>query len=201
MVEQLLSNYGILAIACLMFLNGLFSFPPSELVIGFSGALLLDVEISSALIFFIIVISNYLGTLLLYIIARFWGYQFFKVFFDNRIIRNIPILRKIIPEYSFVKRLLSWFRQDGVILIFVLRFFPLLRSVISIPAGITKVNFFFFSVLTLLGISIWTVFWLFMGRILGTNIDNGRHVAFFVMIALLAIILLFLKRKIQEKLK
>ena len=72
---------------------------------------------------------------------------------------NLERLEKLLVRFYFkrhdLSRSLNWFEQYGKISVLIGRLIPIVRSLISLPAGITKMNFFSFSFYTLIGTIIW----------------------------------------------
>ena len=66
----------------------------------------------------------------------------------------------------------EWFERYGEIIIFFGRLIPLIRSIISIPAGYTRMNPVRFLVYTTLGTTIWNLILTYAGRLLGENWEN-----------------------------
>lgn len=81
---------------------------------------------------------------------------------------KIILLKCHFKENDF-DRSVKWFDKYSSFAVLLGRLVPIIRSVISIPAGITKMNFFSFSVYTLLGTIIWNTILVFLGILLGNN--------------------------------
>jgi len=67
-----------------------------------------------------------------------------------------------------------WFAKWGMGAVFVGRLLPIIRTFISFPAGIARVNLFWFSVWTFIGSVIWSYFLAWIGFKLGANWDSLR---------------------------
>lgn len=86
-------------------------------------------------------------------------------------------LESIISKYGkFVgfplrdfKRTMTWFERHGSALIFFGRLIPIVRSVVSIPAGLVRMHFGKFLFFTALGSGIWNTLWISLGFVLGDN--------------------------------
>jgi membrane protein DedA with SNARE-associated domain len=64
---------------------------------------------------------------------------------------------------------LNWFTRYGKALVFFGRLIPIIRSLVSIPAGLTKMNLWVFILFTALGSGIWNSIWITAGFVLGEN--------------------------------
>jgi len=74
----------------------------------------------------------------------------------------------LIREAEF-DRAKDWFHSYGQGVVFASRFLPVVRTFISLPAGIAKMNLPIFSILTFIGSFIWSAFLAFLGLKLGQN--------------------------------
>lgn len=101
----------------------------------------------------------------------------------------------------------EWFRKYGYFLILLNRFFPGIRSVISIAGGISKLRVPKVALLAFISCSVWNLIWISMGYTLGTNWETARIKIEDIMagynyaiLALLVIFILFLiLRKIRKR--
>jgi membrane protein DedA with SNARE-associated domain len=65
-----------------------------------------------------------------------------------------------------------WFERYGDATVFFSRMLPVIRTFISLPAGVAKMPFWRFTVLTTLGIIPWVLAWGIVGREVGDNWDS-----------------------------
>lgn len=68
----------------------------------------------------------------------------------------------------------EWFRRYGYFLVLMNRFFPGIRSVISIAGGISKLRTSKVTLLALISCSVWNLIWISAGYTLGTNWETAR---------------------------
>ena len=93
---------------------------------------------------------------------------------------DVERLEKIIDKYGKILRVTKedvhkaegFFQKHGVATIFFCRFIPLIRSLISIPAGMAKMNLWTFTLFTTLGTFIWNVVLVNVGAAVGENWDS-----------------------------
>jgi len=69
-----------------------------------------------------------------------------------------------------------WFKKRGEITVFVGRLLPVVRTFISFPAGISRMNFWRFVIYSLLGSWPWCLFLAFVGQKMGENWENLRSI-------------------------
>lgn len=180
MLNGIVAKWGLIAVFTFMFSNGFISTPPSELVLSIAGALTITNQMDFWSIFIVALTANYLGATILYIISRWKG----KIWYDklrySRFFINRKILNKLVPSSEELIRFFG--NQEW--LIFACRFLPFIRSIISVPAGITKMNFGKYTIYTLAGIMIWTGLWIWSGKAVAQGIIRGNYqniVIFFVL--------------------
>lgn len=166
---------------------------PSEIVLAYGGYLVFIGEINffGAMIFG--TIGGVVAQLFVYWIGRYGGR---------------PILDKY-GKYILIKKkhidyAEDWFKKYGTGVIFTARFVPVVRHAISIPAGISKMNVWRFTLLTTLAVIPWTALFLYLGLVLGNqweNIDEkaAPFVRDFLLIALALMIIYFVIKWIRSR--
>ncbi len=101
----------------------------------------------------------------------------------------------------------TWFKKYGYLLILLNRFFPGVRSVISVAGGISRLKPHRVLLLALISCSIWNLIWIFFGYMLGSNWDVARdqmarimgRYNLAVVILFGVVVLFFVVRKIVRK--
>ncbi|HEY4328934.1 MAG TPA: DedA family protein [Phycisphaerae bacterium] len=66
----------------------------------------------------------------------------------------------------------AWFKRWGSLTVFVCRFVPVVRHLISIPAGIARMNLLKFCVYTIIGATLWNTFLMWLGYKLEEHMDE-----------------------------
>jgi membrane protein DedA with SNARE-associated domain len=69
----------------------------------------------------------------------------------------------------------SWFQRHGDATVFFARMLPIIRTFISLPAGVARMPFWRFTVLTTLGCIPWVTMLALVGREVGDNWEDWRH--------------------------
>ncbi|MBE8716654.1 DedA family protein [Cellvibrio sp. KB43] len=191
-VLSIMERLGYFGIALLMFLDNVFPPIPSEIIMPSAGYTASRGELQ----LFGVILAGSIGSLLA-AAALYW------------IGRNIP--RQTLfswvdryGKYLFIKstdveKALDWFERYGHRVVFFGRMIPAVRSLISIPAGMSRMPFYKFMFYSTLGTVIWTTFLACIGFYLGENqalMQSVLHkVAMLILVLFLLYILVFLIKK------
>lgn len=197
-LKDTIESLGYPGVALSMFLESFFAPIPSEAIIPFAGFLASEGKMSIPIIVAVGSIFSYLGTLPFY----FVGKLFDKTKIDSLVSKYGKF---IFISNNEVDKAFKLFEKHGRPLIFFGRLIPIVRSLISLPAGMAKMNFAVFTGFTIAGASIWTSFLAVAGFYLGKNwevvgafIENYEKIIY-VLIG--AVFLLFVGYKVREKLR
>jgi membrane protein DedA with SNARE-associated domain len=165
---------------------------PSELVMPFAGFLVSSGGMKFALVVIFSTLGSLTGSLFSYYIGARWG---------NRFVLKYG--KYLLLNEEHLKSTERWFSKKGDLTIFIGRFIPLVRHVISIPAGIGKMNIKKFIIYTLLGAGIWNAFLAYFGFVLGNNWQTIKQYSDYLSWGVLAIIILacayFLWKEIKKR--
>jgi len=160
---NIIKTIGYPGVMLSMFIESFFAPIPSELILPFSGFVASSGALNIYLTIILASIAAYLGTLPFYFIGR-WGKEKVDLF-----------LRKW-GKYLFIKeedldKGYAIFAKHGSKMVFFGRLIPIVRTVISFPAGVADMNFGLFSAYTLAGTLIWSSLLAGAGYLLGDNWD------------------------------
>jgi membrane protein DedA with SNARE-associated domain len=135
---------------------------PSEITMPFAGFLSAIGVFNFWIVVFVGALANLTGSLLAY-----WlGYVKGEEWTINAIKRWGKWL--LIKKKNF-DRTTKWFRNHGEFVAFTSRLVPVVRTFVSLPAGVSKMNIVTFSVYTFAGSFIWSAFLAYLGLSLGHN--------------------------------
>lgn len=104
------------------------------------------------------------GNYFWYYIGRHIGYERFRPFVDRH-------GRWLTMEWEDVERLHRFFVKHGQWVVFVFRFMPAFRTIISLPAGMTRMPLWRFLVWTFAGSTIWNAILAYAGLLLGSRFE------------------------------
>lgn len=160
-ITDFISNFGLVAIFSLMTAESALIPIPSEITMPFAGFLSERGLISFWGAVFAGTLGNYVGSCLA------WSLGTHGEGFTRRFIRKWGKF-VFISEHE-VDIAISFYKRFGQPITFFSRLLPILRTYISLPAGIAKMPFVSFSILTLLGSFIWSTLLAYIGFTLGGN--------------------------------
>lgn len=157
-VIRLIENTGYFGIITLMALESANIPIPSEIIMPFSGFVVFLGKLSFWAVVLAGSIGNLLGSILGYFIGYFGGRPFIKKYGKYLLLSSEEIEKSE-----------KWFLKYGIATIFFSRMLPVVRTFISTPAGIAKMDFKKFCIFTFLGAIPWSIFLTFIGFKLGEN--------------------------------
>lgn len=156
-----MERLGLLGAALAVALDNFFPPIPSEIILPLAGFAASQGTFSLAGALFATTAGSVGGAMVLYYFGYVFGRDRLRAVIDKT-----PLLR-----ISDLDRAEAWFAKHGDKAIFFGRMVPIFRSVISVPAGVERMNAFKFFVLTLAGSFIWNSVFVVAGYRLGENWD------------------------------
>jgi len=151
---------GLLGVAALVALENVFPPIPSELVLLLTGFNVSETRFGYVGAVVFATIGSVVGAYFLYGIGRLLSEERLEAFLAG--VGRIVGLKK-----SDVHKGFQWFERHGSAVVLFGRLIPVVRSVVSIPAGAEKMPLVRFSVLTALGSLVWNAIWIAVGWGLG----------------------------------
>lgn len=183
-VINIMNQYGYLGVALLIAIENIFPPIPSELILTFGGFMTTYTSMNIWMVVLAATIGSVAGAIVLYGIGR---------------LLPVEKLEWIIGKWGHVlglkkedvKKAENWFNRRGTSSIFFCRFIPLIRSLISIPAGMARMHWGKFLLYTTLGTLIWNVVLVCLGAFAGAGwerINQYMDVYSYVALAAIAIV-------------
>lgn len=164
-ITNIIEQFGYMGILLLIALENIFPPIPSEVILTFGGFMTTTTNLSVMGVVLFATVGSVGGAVILYGIG---------------LLIDVNRLEKIVDKWGFILRLTrkdihkanAWFTKYGVWTVFFCRLIPLVRSLISIPAGMSRMNFFVFLLLTTLGTLIWNVMLVNLGAAVGGSWES-----------------------------
>jgi membrane protein DedA with SNARE-associated domain len=193
-VVDVIERLGALGVGLLIFLENVLPPIPSEVILPFAGFTAQRGELNVVAAWASASIGSLAGALVLYGIGAFIG--------EDRL-RELSRKRWFVffGEKDF-DRGDRFFDRYGNQVVFFARFIPLVRSVVSVPAGLDRMPIGRFMLLTFAGSAIWNALFIGAGWVLGDNwevVEGYMGPLSYVVVALLAVALVVLVvRKVRR---
>lgn len=181
---SIMNSYGYLGVFLLILIENIFPPIPSEAILLFGGFMTTYTSLNVLGMTTSSTFGSVLGALILYKIGSLFNRKTLKKITETQLGKFLRLKNSDIDS-SF-----NWFQTKGEKTIFFCRFIPLIRSLISLPAGINKMNLSKFIVYTTLGSLIWNVFLISLGNIVGSNWENILKI--FNLYSIYAVVLIFI---------
>jgi len=164
-ITEIMSQYGYLGIFLLIMLENIFPPIPSEVILTFGGYMTTQTDMTALGVILISTAGSVVGALILYGIGQFL---------------DVARLEKIVDRWGRVLRLTrkdihkadAWFDKYGIWTVLFCRLVPLIRSLISIPAGMANMKFGLFLLFTTVGTLIWNTILVSVGAAVGDNWES-----------------------------
>lgn len=154
------TKYGAVAIFVVVFLEYL-NLPgfPAGVIMPLSGVMAAQGNIHFAWVMVITVAAGLLGSLTLYGLGRKGGEVFL-----NAYIKRFP------KQKESLEKVLDWIRKKGSLGVFLGKLIPMVRTLVSIPAGVIKMNLKKYILSSTCGIFIWNFVFVGAGYVLGDQV-------------------------------
>ena len=183
-VIDIVGKFGYIGIFLLITVENVFPPIPSEIILTFAGFMTTHTGMNIWGVIIAATIGSVIGAVILYLIGRLLNTERLERLFDGKVGKMLHLKKED------VRRAEKWFIRRGNKTVFFCRFIPIVRSLISIPAGVSKMKPSSFLLLTVAGTFIWNVVLSFLGRLAGDAWATiAEYFDIYTMIALAVFIL------------
>lgn len=199
-ILSIMGKYGYIGVFLLIMIENVFPPIPSEVILLFGGFMTTYTKLN----IFGMVVASTLGSLFGAIILYYIG----KIFNKDRLKKIISgRLGKVLRlKVSDIDNADNWFDNKGNKTVFFCRFIPLVRSLISIPAGMSEMPVFKFLLYTLFGSLIWNTVLIIVGSVVGENwtkivgiLDTYSHTVVIILFIIFVVGVYFFYRNRSNK--
>lgn len=164
-ILQLIADGGYWGIAFLMALENIFPPIPSEVIMGVGGIAVAQGRMEVVPLMIFGTVGSTLGNYAWYLFGRWLGFERLKPFVAR-------YGRVLTLDWPAMQRLVGFFRRHGQWVVFVMRFSPAMRTMISLPAGLVAMGHVRFLVFTFAGAAIWNALLVWAGWHLGQHYEK-----------------------------
>ena len=160
-IIQTMEQFGYLGIFLLITIENLFPPIPSEIILTFGGFMTTYTSLHVWGVILSATIGSVLGAIILYGIGRLLSVDLLAKILDGKIGKILRFKKEDVFKAC------DWFNSKGKKTVLLCRCVPIVRSLISIPAGMAKMKFGIFLVLTTIGSFVWNIVLVYLGAAAG----------------------------------
>ena len=179
-IISLIEQGGYWGIGFLMAVENVFPPIPSEVIMGLGGIAVARGSMTFWPLLLAGTIGSTLGNYVWFLIGDGLGYE-----------RLRPFVRRwgrwLTMNWRDVERAAAFFRSHGQWIVFALRFSPFLRTMVSLPAGLSHMRHWKFLVFTFAGAAVWNALLIAGGRLLAGYLAEMQGVLFWATVVTLAL--------------
>lgn len=162
-IMDMMNSFGYIGIALLIMIENLFPPIPSEVILTFGGFMTTYTHLTVGGVVFFSTLGSTVGAIFLYYIGKLLSPEKLEQLIDGK-------LGKILHfKKSDVRKSIKKFQQKGNMTVFICRCIPILRSLISIPAGMSNMKMGNFLVLTIAVSALWNTILVSAGAAAGAS--------------------------------
>ena len=162
-IISFMDQFGYLGIMLLVALENVFPPIPSEVILAFGGFMTTYTSLHVVGVIISATIGSVVGAIILYLIGKLLNKERLISIVSGKVGKILRLKPKDIEKAD------KWFDERGNIAVFFWRFVPIVRSLISIPAGMSDMPIRSFLLFTTIGTLIWNTVLVILGSKMGEN--------------------------------
>ena len=172
-IIEIMNQFGYLGIFLLIAIENIFPPIPSEVILLFGGFMSTYTNMNIVGIIIASTLGSLVGAYALYFIGKIFNKERLKKIVRGKIGKVLRLKEKDIDMAD------EWFDKKGNKTVFFCRFIPIVRSLISIPAGMSEMPLGKFTLYTVVGSLIWNTVLSIAGQTVGANWESILAIFFF----------------------
>ena len=206
-MEQIIINImeqvGYLGVFLLIAIENIFPPIPSEVILVFGGFMTTYTSLNIPIMVLAATLGSLLGAIVLYYIGKIFNKERLKRIISGKIGKVLRL------KASDIEKADHWFDTKGNKTVFFCRFIPIVRSLISIPAGMSEMPMQKFLIYTILGSLIWNTVLIIVGSIVGDKwetivgyLDNFSNIILIILVIIFIVAIYYwfvIRKKKQSK--
>ena len=162
-ILTIMEQFGYIGVFLLIAIENIFPPIPSEVILLFGGFMTTYTKLNIVIMIIAATLGSILGAIVLYYIGKIFNKDRLKKIISGKIGKILRLKNSDIDKAD------KWFDTKGNKTVFFCRFIPIVRSLISIPAGMSEMPMGKFLVYTTFGSLIWNTVLVAIGSIVGEN--------------------------------
>ena len=196
-IIETINQYGYGGIVLLIAIENIFPPIPSEIILTFGGFMTTYTDMNIWGVIVASTLGSLLGAIVLYGVGSLLSAERLANMLDGRVGRILHFNKQDVLKSC------DWFNHRGKSTVLFGRCIPVVRSLISIPAGMAKMKLGIFLLLTTVGSLVWNIILVYLGAsagaawknvVAGTDMFTNITLAFFAVIAV-AVVFIFVKKE------
>ena len=201
-VLSVMNQYGYLGVFLMIAIENIFPPIPSEVILLFGGFMTTYTKLNIVVMVLAATAGSIVGAIALYYIGKIFNKERLKKLISGKLGKILRL------KTSDIDKADEWFDTKGNKTVFFCRFVPLIRSLISIPAGMSEMPIPKFLLYTTIGSLIWNFVLILVGSLVGENwenivniFDTYSHIIVVIVagLVILAIVIFYWKRSKKNK--
>lgn len=200
-ILHIIEQFGYFGVFFLILIENVFPPIPSEVILLISGFFSSYTSLSVFYMILASTLGSFLGAIILYYIGKIFNKERLKKIVNGRFGKILFLKENDIDKAD------EWFDNKGNKSVFFCRFVPIVRSLISIPAGMSEMPMGKFIIYTICGSMIWNTVLICLGYRLGSNweyvltiLDKYQMVVIVILVIIFGyVIIKFYRKKRKSK--
>ena len=199
-ILNILSKFSYLGIFFLIFIENVFPPIPSELILVFGGFISKSLNLNFLLLVIFATLGSSTGAIILYYAGKKIPLEKMESFLEKKWVKRLGF------KPGDIKKSLKYFEKYSTFAVFFGRCVPVVRSLISIPAGMQNMSLRKFLIYTTIGSGIWNTLLIYIGRVTQDKWKEGllileRYSNRILGLIILAFVIKFLVKRFLKKRK
>lgn len=199
-ILNILSKFSYLGIFFLIFIENVFPPIPSELILVFGGFISKSLNLNFLLLVIFATLGSSTGAIILYYAGKKIPLEKMESFLEKKWVKRLGF------KPGDIKKSLKYFEKYSTFAVFFGRCIPVVRSLISIPAGMQNMSLRKFLIYTTIGSGIWNTLLIYIGRVTQDKWKEGllileRYSNRILGLIILAFVIKFLVKRFLKKRK
>lgn len=169
-ITEVMNSWGYIGIFLLILVENIFPPIPSEIILSLGGFMTTQSEMTVPLVILFATLGAVIGAFILYGIGRIVNKDVIAKWLDGKVGKWLGF------KPADVEKANSWFERKGNITVLFCRCIPIVRSLISIPAGMSKMKMLPFIIYTVVGTTVWNTILVVAGHFFGASWEKVVHI-------------------------